>query len=143
MKTDYWLLALHVVGVIVWVGGLTAVMALLTAHARVDEGSRGTLTMVEKRIAIVMDLGATLAIGLGLYLALRHTPNEFKHGPWLHIKLTAVVAGVLSTHGWVRVRIKKNARGEVKPVPVALWILLAAGAGTAAILGANTLLLRG
>ncbi len=143
MKTDLWLSALHVVGVIVWVGGLVGVLALLTAHARVDEASRGLMTLVEKRIAIVMDLGATLAIGIGLYKALRHTPNEFKHGPWLHIKLTAVALGVLSVHGFARAKIKKFSRGEVKPVPPVMWILLAAGAGTAAILGANTMLMRG
>ncbi len=143
MKTDLWLSALHIVGVIVWVGGLTAVLALLTAHARVDEISRGLMTLAEKRAALIMDLGATLAIGVGLYKALRHTPNEFKHGPWLHIKLTAVALGVLSVHGVARVKIKKFSRGEIKPVSPVLWLLLAVGVSVAAVLGANKLLMRG
>lgn len=143
MKTDLWLSALHVVGVIVWVGGLTAVLALLTAHARVDEASRGLMSLFEKRVAIVMDLGAALAIGVGLYRALRHTPNEFQHGAWLHIKLTAVVVGILSVHGFARAKVKKFSRGEVKAIPAVVWILFAVGVGVSAVLGANKLLMRG
>lgn len=143
MKTDLWLSALHIVGVIVWVGGLTAVLALLTAHARVDEISRGLMTLAEKRAAVIMDVGATLAIGVGLYKALRHTPNEFKHGAWLHIKLTAVALGVLTVHGLARVKIKKFSRGEIKPVSPVIWLVLAAGVTVAAVLGANKLLMRG
>ena len=141
-KTDYWLVAFHVVAVVVWVAGLTAVLALLQLFPDMEEKSRAPLLRVARRIAIAMDIGATGAIALGLILALRHTPNEFKHGMWLHVKLTAVVVGVLSTHGMARVKLKKFRNGDLRPVPGAMWILLAAGVITAAVLGANWTLLR-
>lgn len=143
MKKELWLAAAHVVGVILWVGGLTAVLALLHVHPRVDEAARKLLSAVERRLALVMDLGATLAIATGLYRALDRTPNEFSNGGWLHVKLTAVVFGVLSVHGLARVKIKKYREGEARPVPPTIWIVLAAGVLVAAVLGANKLLMRG
>lgn len=143
MKKELWLAAAHVVGVILWVGGLTAVLALLHVHPRVEEAGRKLLTQVERRLALVMDLGAALAIGTGLYRALSRTPIEFKNGGWLHIKLTAVVLCVLSVHGIARVKIKKFSGGDARPLPPTVWILLAAGVITAAIFGANKLLMRG
>jgi uncharacterized membrane protein len=143
MKKELWLAAAHVVGVILWVGGLTAVLALLHVHPRIDEAGRKLLTQVEKRFAMLMDLGATLAIAVGLYRALSHTPNEFKNGGWLHIKLTAVVICILSVHGIARAKIKKYSQGDARPLPPVVWILLAAGVITASVLGANKLLLRG
>jgi uncharacterized membrane protein len=100
------------------------------------------LSAAERKLALVMDLGAAVAIGFGLWLALRHTPNEFKQGAWLHVKLTAVVVGVLSTHGIARVKIKKFRTGDARPLPPVVWILFVAGVGTAALLGANQMLLR-
>jgi uncharacterized membrane protein len=141
-KTDFWLVAFHVVGVVVWVASLAAVLTLLQIHPNVEEKSRAVLTTFERRLALLMDLGATAAIALGLVLALRHTPNEFKHGAWLHVKLTAVVLGVLSVHGMSRVKIKRFRKGDMRPVPGAMWIVLVAGVVTAAILGANQTLLR-
>jgi uncharacterized membrane protein len=141
-NTYYWVVALHVVGVVLWVAGLTSVLALLQLHPSVEEKSRAVLLQAGRRLAIVMDIGATLAIGLGLYLALRNTPNEFKHGKWLHVKLTAVVFGVLSVHGMARAKLKKFSKGDLRPVPFAVWIALGAGVATAAILGANRMLLR-
>jgi uncharacterized membrane protein len=52
------------------------------------------------------------------------------HG-WLHIKLTAVVLGVLSVHGMLRARIKRYSRGELKPVPTWAWSMLLAGVSIA------------
>jgi uncharacterized membrane protein len=141
MKLYQWLMALHVVGAILWVGGLTAVLALLHVHARVDEAARGALASLERRIAMAMDVGATLTIAVGLYTAIRW--NHFSHGGWLHIKLTAVVLGVLSVHGLARARIKQARQGNPRAVPAILWIALAVGMIAAATLGANRLLLRG
>jgi len=143
MKKELWLSAAHVVGVILWVGGLTGVLALLHVHPRIEEAGRKLLTQLEKRLAMVMDLGATLAIATGLYVALSRTPTEFKNGGWLHIKLTAVVICILSVHGIARAKIKKYSQGDARPLPPTVWILLAAGVLAAAILGANKLLLRG
>lgn len=141
-RTDELLRALHLTGDFLWIAGLVAVLALLQAVPRVDEKSRDALLRVGMRLAIVMDVGALLAIGFGLYLALAHVPSEFKNGGWLHIKLTAVVLGVLSTHGIARAKLKKFRKGDLKPVPSWVWILLAVGVLAAILLGANDTLMR-
>ncbi len=141
MWLDKWFPAIHIVGVVLWLGGLTAVLALLHVHPQVDEGSRPLLTQLERTLALVMDLGATIAIGFGLYYAIHI--KAFSNGGWLHIKLTAVVLGVLSVHGFARMKVAKFRKGDARPVPPTLWILLAAGVITAAIFGGNVTLMRG
>jgi uncharacterized membrane protein len=141
-ETMRWVLAFHVVGDVLWVAGLTAVVTLLQLHPSVDEASRPALTQAQKRLAIVMDVGATLAIAMGLWAALDRVPNAFATGAWLHIKLTAVVFGVLTVHGMARVKIKKFAKGDLKPLPFAVWILLGAGVLTAILFGVNDSLMR-
>jgi len=141
MNLDAWLPAFHVVGAILWVGGLTAVLALLTIHPRVDESARPTLTAIEKRLALVMDIGSAIAIGIGLWIAIRH--HEFSHGGWLHIKLTAIVFCILSVHGIARAKLKKFSRGDLRPLPPVVWILLLVGVAVASTFGANHTLMRG
>jgi uncharacterized membrane protein len=142
--TYAWVLVGHVFGFVVWIGGLLACTALLHVHTRVEEGARAALTKVEKSVAMLMDMGAALAIGAGLALAIRPYTgiNEFTRGPWLHVKLTAVVLGILSSHGIVRAKIKKFSRGEIKPLPRWLPMLILAAAAVAITLGANVSLLR-
>jgi uncharacterized membrane protein len=141
MKLDAWLPAFHMVGVILWVGGLTAVLALLTIHPKVAEASRATLTEIEKRCALLMEVGSTIAITFGLWMAIKY--HQFSNGGWLHVKLTAVVFCVLSVHGISRAKIKQFSKGNLKPLPPVLWLLLLVGVVTAAIFGANKLLMRG
>ncbi len=142
-STLSWLNAIHVVGAILWVAGLTAVLALLSVHGRVDGVARDTLTRAERAVAMLMDLGATVAIGVGLYRALGVTPTEFGRGAWLHIKLTVVVVGILSVHGLARVKIKQFREGRVRPLPPVVWVVFLASVAAAAILGANVHLMRG
>ncbi|MCA9676121.1 MAG: CopD family protein [Kofleriaceae bacterium] len=142
-STVAWLTTIHVVGVILWISSLTAVLALLSVHGKVDGVARESLGRMERALAMIMDLGATIAIGAGLWRALGVKPTEFGHGPWLHIKLTVVVLGVLSIHGLARVKIKRFREGRVRALPPILWVVFFAAVVVAAILGANTTLLRG
>src|SRR5207244_11743067 len=119
-----------------------ACMWLLHVHALVEGAARDALSRTEKSVAMLMDMGATLAIAAGLTLALESTPNAFKTGPWLHIKLTVVVLGILSAHGMVRAKIKKFSRGEVKPLPRWLFTAVLAAVAVIVALGANPTLLR-
>ena len=129
--TSLWLLAAHLIGVFVWIGGLFAVYWLLRIHAQAPTDARDKLTLMERSLALMMDLGATLAIGCGLTLALTHnldhpTTNLFAApgAGWFHIKLTVVVLGVLSVHGVVRARVARFSRGDIKPVPGWAWSVL-------------------
>ena len=86
---------------------------------------------MERSLALTMDVAATLAIGAGLVMALTKngdhpTANLFATpgAGWFHLKLTAVVLGILPVHGIVRGRIAKFSRGATPTVPQWLWSLL-------------------
>ncbi len=142
LETYNWVLVAHVFGFVTWIGSLLTCISLLHVHSRVEGAAREALTRTEKSVAMLMDLGATVAIVCGLLLALDGPVNEFKHGVWLHIKLTAIVLGVLSSHGMVRAKIKKFSQGDVKPLPRWLFTIVLAAVAVAVSLGANATLLR-
>jgi uncharacterized membrane protein len=126
-----WLLTAHLIGVILWMGCLFAVYWLLRVHAKAPRDVLDQLTLMERSLALSMDLAAALAIGAGLAMALRHDgthPNSTlfgaPHSGWFHIKLTVVVLGILPVHGMVRGRVAKFSRGVITRVPQFLWSLL-------------------
>lgn len=137
-----WVRVVHVIGIVLWVAGIWAGIWLLKAHVNVDAASRPALVAAERKAGASMDAGATFAIVAGLVMAFGSTPNAFKTGGWLHIKLTLVVVGVLSVHGLVRAKMKRYRNGDLAPlpgwvIPVFLICLVAAVA-----LGNNPFLLR-
>ena len=125
-ETTQWITAVHVVGFLLWTGGLMSCMQFLRVHHAAGVDSREALQGTERRVALSMDIGATLAIAAGLILALGRTPSAFKEGGWLHLKLTLVVIGLLVLHGYVRVKIKKFRNGDVVALPGFLYPLTVA-----------------
>jgi uncharacterized membrane protein len=125
-----WLLTAHLIGVIFWLGCLFAVYWLLRVHAQAPKDVLDKLTLMERSLALTMDLAAALAIGTGLAMALRHDPDPqhtlfTKPGAgWFHIKLAVVVLGILPVHGMVRGKIGKFGRGVISSVPQWMWSLL-------------------
>jgi uncharacterized membrane protein len=126
-----WLLTGHLIGVILWMGSLFAVYWLLRLHAQAPKDVLEKLTLMERSLALTMDLAATLAIGAGLTMALTkggtHPTSNLFAAPgagWFHIKLTAVVLGILPVHGMVRGRIAKFSRGKISNVPHWMWSVL-------------------
>lgn len=126
-----WLLTAHLIGVIFWMGCLFAVYWLLRVHAQAPKDVLDKLTLMERSLALTMDLAAALAIGAGLALAIRHdgthpTSTLFAApgAGWFHIKLTVVVLGILPVHGIVRGRVAKFGRGVITNVPQWAWSLL-------------------
>ncbi len=123
-----WLLVGHILGVLLWVGGLTAVFWLLRMHTQMPECVNDKFVLMERSLALAMDIAAALAMGTGLALAL-HRPgggNLFSQSGagWFHIKLTIVVLGVLSMHGLIRARVGKFSRGEKPVVPTWVWSVI-------------------
>jgi uncharacterized membrane protein len=131
-----WLLTAHLIGVFMWIGGLFSVYWLLRIHAHAPADVREQLTLMERSLALSMDLAATIAIGCGIALALNQTPNLFtKPGAgWFHAKLAVVVLGILPVHGLVRARIKRFQMGKLSPVPQWAWSLLIAAVAAIVIL---------
>ena len=124
--THSWLLAAHLIGVFFWLGGLMSVYWLLRIHVHAPKDSHDKLTLMERSLALMMDLAATLAIGSGIAMAV---DGHMFTGPrmgWFHIKLTVVVLGILSAHGLVRARVGRFSRGQLKPVPSWVWSLFVA-----------------
>jgi uncharacterized membrane protein len=120
-----WIVAGHLIGVLFWIGGLMTVYWLQRLHAHAPKDVRDKLTLLERSMALTMDLAAGLAIGCGV--AMLFTPINLFGLPkmgWLHAKLAVVVLGVLPVHGMVRARVKKFSRGESPAVPQWQWSLL-------------------
>ncbi|HVV88721.1 MAG TPA: CopD family protein [Kofleriaceae bacterium] len=136
IDTYNWLRVGHVFGFVCWIAGLTMVLQLLRIHSTVEGAAREVLQRQERKAAVVMDAGATLAIICGFWLALGGV-NQFKQGAWLHIKLTIVVIFILGMHGWARVQIKRFRQGKVRPVSSVLIAVVLIAAAAAITLGAN------
>jgi uncharacterized membrane protein len=130
--TSYsWVLSLHLLAMVIWVGSMFAVYWLLRIHSHAPKDVLDRLTLMERSIALLMDLGATVTIICGLVLALDPSVpsnwfNATLYGPWLHIKLTIVVLGLLPVHGMIRGRVAKFSRGQIGPVPSWQWSMLLA-----------------
>jgi uncharacterized membrane protein len=126
-----WLISAHLIGVILWLGSMFATYWLLRLHAQAPKDVLEKLTLMERSLALTMDLAATLAIGSGLGMAFSHggthpTSNLFAApgAAWFHIKLTAVVLGILPVHGMVRGKIARFSRGQISAVPQWMWSVL-------------------
>lgn len=115
--TYKWTLAIHVVGVVLWTGGLFACLRMLAAHAAAGTGAAAAWIQAERRTAVFMDIGATIAILSGLYLTLASPKMPLTTGGWLHAKLTLVVLGMLGLHVFTRVKLRKFRNGDVRALP--------------------------
>ncbi|HUQ07127.1 MAG TPA: CopD family protein [Kofleriaceae bacterium] len=140
--TYNWLRVGHVIGFVLWIGAMVTVLQLLRVHGAVEGAARDVLARHERKMAVLMDIGATLTMVCGFVTALGGSVNYFKTGAWLHIKLTLVAVVIIGVHGWTRAQVRKFRKGQVRPVSAALmWIVLAAAAAII-LLGAHHGLLR-
>lgn len=128
-KVYDWLKAGHLIGDFIWVGSMFAVYWLLRFHAQAPADAHEKLTLMERSMALMMDIAATLAIGTGVALIFYRIDGysslfAMPGSGWFHIKLTVVVLGMLSVHGMLRARIKKFTNGKISPVPQWQWTVL-------------------
>ncbi len=119
-----WLVAAHLIGVLLWVAGLSTVFWMLRFHTQAPKEAHDKLVLMERSLALAMDLGAALAIIAGLWLAIEIKAFSRPGGGWFHIKLTLVVLGLLSMHGLLRARVAKFSRGETPTVPSWAWSVI-------------------
>ena len=132
LDTRTWVLAGHLIGVILWMGTMFATYWLLRVHAHAPRDAQDKLTAMERSLAMTMDIAATLAIGCGIALIVY--PVSWPDGTifsspkpgWFHAKLAVVVLGVLPVHGLVRAKLKKFSNGQIVPVPQWAWSLILA-----------------
>lgn len=91
-------LIFHIVGVVIWVGGLMAMSRVMVIHAKNPGPSRSVLSHLEGRLNIFALVGALLTIGSGLFQLSLWGLEVFRHTRWMHHKLTAILV-LLALHG--------------------------------------------
>ena len=132
--TYAWVKAGHLIGVFLWISGMVAVYWMLRLHVHAPKEAREKLIYMERSLALMMDIAAALAIGLGIVMIFGQSngenflkkPSEYVSRGWFHIKLTVVAVGLLSMHGMLRARIKQFQEGRISNVPQWQWSVILA-----------------
>jgi putative membrane protein len=105
-----WLLTFHLVGVVLWRGGLLTFSRILGYHAREAPSVRPRYTWLEQRLNHLVTVpGAFLTIALGLWLIRVYGHAWFHVALWMHYKL-ALVAVVVLLHAILTVQQRRIAR---------------------------------
>ena len=87
-----WLLGFHLIGVVLWMGGLLSFSRILGYHSKEAPAVRPRFSFLEGRLNhLVAVPGALLTIVFGLWLVIDHGAAWFRVASWLHWKLTLVV----------------------------------------------------
>jgi uncharacterized membrane protein len=126
-----WLLAFHLLGIALWIGGLLAACVTLAQSAAADSAARNAVAQsARKLMRLLADPGAALAILAGGWL-LAADFSGYCSLRWFQTKLV-VVLGLLALHGAIAVRAKRAAGAESMSAALAwrlfLGVLLAAAA---------------
>lgn len=97
--------ALHIIAMVTWFAGLFYLPRLFVYHAmNKDKNTSETFKVMERKLAIMMDIGAFFTIALGITLLVKN-PMWMKMA-WMHIKLLLVVLLVVY-HVFCRIYVKK------------------------------------
>lgn len=104
------MLTVHLVGVVLWMGGLLMLSRIMGYHAREAPSVRPRYTWLEGRLNYLVTVpGAVLAIGAGVAQAYLHGAAWFRVARWMHIKLTLVFA-IVVIHVILTVLHRRNVR---------------------------------
>ncbi|MDH3988681.1 MAG: CopD family protein [Gammaproteobacteria bacterium] len=99
-----WFKALHIAFMVTWFAGLFYLPRLFIYHAEAtDDISRERFNVMERRLFIIMTIGAVLTAIFGLFLLLIN--QALLSQAWFHAKLT-LLAGLiifhLRCHHWIQ-----------------------------------------
>jgi protoporphyrinogen IX oxidase len=88
-----WLLTIHLLGAVLWMGGLLTFSRVLGYHSREAPSVRPRYSWLEGRLNYLVTIpGAVLTIVLGVWLTVLLGMQHFRVAAWLHWKLGLVVA---------------------------------------------------
>ncbi len=91
--TRGWLVGLHLIGVVLWMGGLLSFSRILGYHSKELPSARPRLTFIEGRLNLLVAVpGAVLTVVFGLWLLYQHGMAWFRVAAWMHWKLALVLA---------------------------------------------------
>ncbi|MBI4346517.1 MAG: CopD family protein [Elusimicrobia bacterium] len=91
-----WLLALHTLGIALWVAGVFGAGRVMIDHVRGGAPGGPLLPTARRLLSLSGHTGMTLAIVTGLG-ALTQNPGYYLHEAWLHAKLAAFGLAMAAT----------------------------------------------
>jgi putative membrane protein len=98
--------ALHVIFMVTWFAALFYLPRLFVYHAMTsDAATIERFKVMERKLAIMMDIGATLTMIFGFWLLFSYGWAQNKQHGWLHVKLT-MVALLVGYHVWCRILVR-------------------------------------
>jgi uncharacterized membrane protein len=100
-----WLLALHVLGFSLWMGGLLGAAVALAASAAASR----------KLLRALADPGAGLALLAGVWMLMTDAAGYLAQ-PWFQTKMVVAV-GLIGLHGAIAMRTKRAASSEAAAGP--------------------------
>lgn len=88
-----WLIGFHLIGVVLWMGGLLAFSRILGYHTKELPSARPRFTFVEGRLNWLVAIpGAIVTVVFGVWIAVEHGLAWFRVASWMHWKLALVLA---------------------------------------------------
>ncbi len=132
-----WLLAAHLLGVMVYAGGVITVSRMTASIAALEAAARAGAASVARRtyLLLILPMGV-LMVGSGLWMLLTDPAQKgYMKLPAFHVKLTLVLALMIVEHVLVIRPLKGMAKGTAVPAADsvlpraahALCLLLVAG----------------
>lgn len=107
-----WLLTFHLVGAVLWTGGLFVLTRLLSYHAGEPPSARPTLSRIESRLGWLWVIpAALLSIGSGGWLVSGLGVDWLRVSLWMQAKL-ALVGVLLFVHGSALLAMRRVARRD-------------------------------
>lgn len=102
-----WVKAFHVISMVTWFAGLFYLPRLFVYHVDTkDDVGHQRFCVMERKLSIIMSIGAALTIALGLWLLIGWWAGSLANQGWLHAKLV-LVALLIGYHGWCQLQVKK------------------------------------
>ncbi len=87
-----WLKALHIIFMVTWFAGLFYLPRLYVYHAmNDDENTDNTLKVMERKLFIIMTIGAAITAIFGFWILLSNWSSYMQQG-WMHVKLLLIFA---------------------------------------------------
>jgi len=105
-----WVKALHIIFMVTWFAGLFYLPRLFVYHADTsDDAGQRRFCIMERRLSVLMSIGAALTILFGLWLIILYGGSWFAAQGWLHAKLALVLA-LIGFHGWCQIHVRRFRR---------------------------------
>lgn len=95
-----WIKAWHIIFMVTWFAGLFYLPRIFVYHAACDDAhGKQRFKVMERKLFIMMTLGAVGTAIFGVWLLVGYAWEAFRATGWLHTKLT-LVAVLIAYHGY-------------------------------------------